>query len=84
MAKYKLTEKEEEAIEKTIGVIRKRLQDRVIKRKGQIHSNRHETLGKVTEEYFEYITEVKKQSKKKQRAELYDIADACLFGILSI
>ncbi len=70
--------------DKIIKEIEKRLSKRMTKRKGKLHANRHETFGKVTEEYNEYAFEVQTQSNKRMVSELYDIIDACVLGILTI
>ena len=73
----------EEDIEKVLEHIRTKLIQRMEKRSNKPHKNRHETLGKLTEEVYEYTIEVKRQNKK-QKEELYDIAETALYGILSL
>lgn len=44
----------------------------------------HETLGVITEEYYELIGAVQSNIPHNIKEELMDIAVACLFGIASI
>jgi hypothetical protein len=45
----------------------------------------HEILGIITEEYFEFIEEVKSNSSDEMKVqELLDIAVAAIFGVASI
>lgn len=48
-----------------------------------IYASSHETLGIVTEEYLELIEAAKANNHADFRAELFDLAVAALFGVVS-
>ena len=58
--------------------------DRRLKKHGPgIYASECETLGIVAEEYDEFVDAVRANDHTKCRAELFDIAVAALFGVVS-
>jgi len=53
-----------------------------VARKGMPDWSPHTTLGKLTEEYHEYLDEVKAAAGERQAEELLDIANAAVLGYI--
>lgn len=67
--------------------LERRIGKRIRQRGDHAFVSRHEILGQITEEYDELVDEVrldKTEHKQHIRDELFDIAVACVWGILSI
>lgn len=71
----------------TLDQLRRRINEKVRQRGNHSFASRHEILGQITEEYEELIEAVKLDKTPhmhRVRDELFDIAVACVWGILSI
>lgn len=82
MARKKILLDKEE-IDEVVETIRERLYKRLEKRKSFPYYNRHEALGKIAEEYDEFVFAVRKQKKKNIQEESLDVAEACLYLLAS-
>ena len=56
-----------------------RLKERIRRRKGKCYVNRHEALGKITEEYLELNDAIRSEKRKGINSETLDVAEACLY-----
>lgn len=61
-----------------------RLRKRQVKRKCKPYVNRHEFLGKLTEEVYEVTVAVKKEDDSQMYEEALDVAEACLYFVASM
>jgi len=66
-------------IEQVLDELILRLVSRIKRRKGKCYSNRHEALGKITEEYHELSDAVRSEKRKDINDETLDVAEACVY-----
>ena len=83
MAKNPKHEISEEDIDIALKQLCSRLKERMNLRKGKGYYNRHEALGKITEEYMELIHAVTKEKLKPIHSETLDVAESAMYFLIT-
>lgn len=74
----------DESIDASIKDITDKLQFRLNQKGRFSYISTHEALGKITEEFWEYVEAVKNNDDEEIIHELKDIAVGCIFAIASL
>lgn len=74
----------DEAIQNSINDIVAKLQFRMKQKGRHSYISTHESLGKITEEFWEYVEAVKGNDDDEVQHELIDIAVGCIFALASM
>lgn len=87
MSLYSITPKpkvSKQTIKQTFALLQEELQKRLEQKGDGIFVTPHETLGVVTEEYFELVEAIRTNDDEETVKELFDLTVASFFGVISL
>lgn len=71
-------------LEATQALLNTGMRIRLLQHGQAAHQSNHESLGVITEEFFELVEAVRSNERKQVKLELMDVAVACMFALASM